>query len=218
MKFRSILFVPAHEEKKIKKAYTLNADLVVLDLESTVPDDQKDNAKNIIKSCNVNKTNTYIRINKHSDLDFVTAENFLGIFLPFTENKAQLEKIDDLLKKKESHKTDVIPILESINGLANLEEICSFKERVNIISFGSHDLAKSINLKVSEDEKEILEFRKNIVNKSKNLKKPIDTSYLNFKNLSGFEQSCMTVYELGFGGKACIHPDQVKISNRIFNK
>ena len=90
MKIRSILFVPAHEEKKIKKAYTLNADLVVLDLESTVPDDQKDNAKNIIKSCNVNKTNTYIRINKHSDLDFVTAENFLGIFLPFTENKAQL--------------------------------------------------------------------------------------------------------------------------------
>ncbi len=216
MKYRSVLFVPGHEEKKIKKAYTLNADLIVLDLESTVPEDQKDQAKKIIKECNVNKNQTYIRINNYSDLEFVTAEKFPGIFLPFTETKKQLIEVDTLLKKTEKLKTDVIPILESINGLANLEEICSFSERIQIISFGSHDLAKSINLKISEDEKEILEFRKNIVNKSKNIKSPIDTSFLNFKDLNGFEKSCNFVKKLGFGGKACIHPDQVQISNKIF--
>ncbi len=216
MKYRSVLFVPGHEEKKIKKAYTLNADLIVLDLESTVPENQKDQAKKIIKECNVNKDQTYIRINNNSDLEFVTAEKFPGIFLPFTETKKQLIEVDTLLKKTEKLKTDVIPILESINGLANLEEICSFSERIQIISFGSHDLAKSINLKISEDEKEILEFRKNIVNKSKNIKSPIDTSFLNFKDLNGFEKSCNFVRKLGFGGKACIHPDQVQISNKIF--
>ena len=216
MKYRSVLFVPGHEEKKIKKAYTLKADLVVLDLESTVPDDQKEQAKKMIKECNVKKDQTYIRINNNSDLEFVTSEKFPGIFLPFTETKKQLIEIDTLLKKTEKLETDVIPILESINGLANLEEICSFTERIKIISFGSHDLAKSINLKISEDEKEILEFRKNIVNKSKNIKSPIDTSYLNFKDLNGFEKSCNFVKKLGFGGKACIHPDQVQISNKIF--
>ena len=216
MKYRSVLFVPGHEEKKIKKAYTLKADLVVLDLESTVPDDQKEQAKKIIKECNVKKDQTYIRINNNSDLEFVTSENFPGIFLPFTETKNQLIEIDALLKKTEKLKTDIIPILESIKGLANLEEICSFSERIQIISFGSHDLAKSINLKISEDEKEILEFRKNIVNKSKNIKSPIDTSYLNFKNLSGFEVSCNLVKKLGFGGKACIHPNQIDISNKLF--
>ena len=46
MKYRSVLFVPGHEDKKIKKAYTLDADLVVIDLESTVPDDEKQNARN----------------------------------------------------------------------------------------------------------------------------------------------------------------------------
>ena len=216
MKYRSVLFVPGHEEKKIKKAYTLNADLIVLDLESTVPEDQKDQAKKIIKECNVNKDQTYIRINNNSDLEFVTSEKFPGIFLPFTETKKQLIEIDILLKKTEKLKTDIIPILESINGLANLEEICSFSERIQIISFGSHDLAKSINLKVSEDENEILEFRKNIVNKSKNIQKPIDTSYLNFKDLNGFEASCKKVKKLGFGGKACIHPNQIEISNKSF--
>ena len=147
-------------------------------------------SKKIIKECNLNKYRTYIRINHHTDLEFVTSEKFPGIFLPFTETKKQLIEIDILLKKTEKLKTDIIPILESINGLANLEEICSFSERIQIISFGSHDLAKSINLKISEDEKEILEFRKNIVNKSKNIKSPIDTSYLNFKYLNGFEKSC----------------------------
>ena len=36
------------------------------------------------------------------------------------------------------------------------------------------------------------------------------------KDLNGFEKSCNMVKKLGFGGKACIHPDQVKISNKIF--
>ena len=217
MKYRSVLFVPGHEEKKIKKAYTLSADIVVIDLESTVPKEKKDEAKEIIKSCNVNKDKTYIRIENNTDLKFVTSEKFLGIFLPFTETKKQLEDIDDTLKKNESVQTDIIPILESIKGLANLEEICSFKKRVRIISFGSHDLAKSINLKISDDEKEILEFRKNIVQKSKKILRPIDTSFLDFKDEQGFKNSCLLAKDLGFGGKACIHPNQIDISNDIFS-
>ena len=57
MKYRSVLFVPGHEEKKIKKAYTLNADLIVIDLESTVPKELKEFAKKVIKNCNTKKNN-----------------------------------------------------------------------------------------------------------------------------------------------------------------
>ena len=213
MKYRSVLFVPGHEEKKIQKAYTLDADVVVIDLESTVPEDQKENAKKIIQDCKVNKQKTYIRINSNNDLDFVTKEKFIGIFLPFTESKVQLSNIDKILKSNEKINTDIIPIIESEKGLKNLKEICEFKERIKVISFGSHDLAKSINLKVSDDEKEILSYRKLIVSHSKN---PIDTSYLNFKDLIGFEKSCNLAKSIGFGGKACIHPGQIEISNKIF--
>ena len=215
MKYRSVLFVPGHEEKKIRKAYTLNPDLIVIDLEATVPDQEKENAKKIIQTCDVNKENTYIRINSNDDLSFVCNEKFIGIFLPFTESKEQLLSIDSLLKKNETFKTDVIPIIESQKGLDSLQEICNFVERVKIISFGSHDLAKSINLKVSDNENEILEFRKLIAKFSKN---PIDTSYLNFKDIDGFKRSCKIVKDLGFGGKACIHPNQIEISNEIFNE
>ena len=213
MKYRSVLFVPGHEEKKIKKAYTLRADLIVLDLESTVPNDQKESAKKIIAECNVNKNKTYIRVNSDLDLEFVTKEKFLGIFLPFTESKTQLIKINDKLKKLESLKTDIIPIIESKKGIDNLEEICAYKERINTISFGSHDLAKSLNLKVSDSEQEILSYREAVVKYSI---KPIDTSYLNYKDVAGFERSSDLAKKLGFGGKACIHPDQIEIANKIF--
>ena len=69
-------------------------------------------------------------------MNFVTSENFPGIFLPFTESEKQLKKIENILKKNENLKTNIIPILESINGLANLQEICSFKDRVNLIPYG----------------------------------------------------------------------------------
>ena len=130
MKYRSVLFVPGHEEKKIQKAYTLDADIVVIDLESTVPKDQKENAKKIIKDCKVNKQKTYIRIDNNNDLDFVTNEEFIGIFLPFTESKGQLSNIDKILKSNEKINTDIIPIIESEKGLKNLKEICEFKERI----------------------------------------------------------------------------------------
>ena len=216
MKYISVLFVPGHEEKKIKKSYTLSADLIVIDLESTVPDNQKDRAKQIIKDCKTDKSKTYIRINSEDDLNFVTDEKFLGIFLPFTESKSQLENLDQKLTKIEKLKTDVIPIIESKKGIDNLQEICSFNKRISVVSFGSHDLAKSINLKVSDDEKELLEYRKNIVKHSSKIKKAIDTSYLNYKNTNGFLQSSKIAKNLGFGGKACIHPNQIEISNKIF--
>tara|TARA_Y100000590_G_scaffold189956_1_gene216291 strand:+ start:1794 stop:2447 length:654 start_codon:yes stop_codon:yes gene_type:complete len=216
MKYRSVLFVPGHEEKKIKKSYTLSADLIVIDLESTVPDDQKERAKQIIKDCKVDKSKTYIRINNEDDLNFITDEKFLGIFLPFTESRNQLESLDQKLTKIEKLKTDIIPIIESKKGIDNLQEICSFKQRIKVISFGSHDLANSINLEVSDDEKELLEYRKDIVKHSSKIKKAIDTSYLNYKNTNGFEESSKVAKNLGFGGKACIHPDQVEIANKIF--
>ena len=213
MKYRSVLFVPGHEEKKIKKAYTLNADLIVLDLESTVPNNLKENAKKIITDCNIDKSKTYIRVNSNHDLSFVTKEKFLGIFLPFAESKSQLIKINDELKKLEDLKTDIIPIIESKKGIDNLEEIFGYKERINTISFGSHDLAKSLNLEVSNSEQEILIYRKAMVKYSV---KPIDTSYLNYNDLIGFEKSSKLAKDLGFGGKACIHPNQIEIANKIF--
>ena len=120
----------------------------------TVPDNKKNIAKEIIKNFSVDKTKTFIRIIDESDLNFVAEEkNSKCIFLPFTETRKQLENISTGYPQLKKIKTEIIPIMESINGLANLKEICNYGERVKVVSFGSHDLAKSTNLDISPDEK-----------------------------------------------------------------
>ncbi len=49
------------------------------------------------------------------------------------------------------------------------------------------------------------------------IQKAMKESGLNFKNLDGFKSSCLIAKKMGFGGKACIHPDQIDISNKIFS-
>ena len=116
MKYRSVLFVPGHEEKKIKKAYKLNADLIVLDLESTVPDDQKEQAKKIIKECNVNKDQTiesyaHLKFDRFADITIRRSDKEKGL-----KNKPGLTFPNEIIPKIQSTDTEKSNLLNSKNS------------------------------------------------------------------------------------------------------
>ena len=46
---------------------------------------------------------------------------------------------------------------------------------------------------------------------------PIDTSFIDLEDLEGLKQSALRARNMGFQGKACIHPRQVNIVNAIFS-
>ena len=48
--FRSLIFVPGNNSRFLEKAKTLQADIVCFDLEDSVPDNEKVNARKLIKS------------------------------------------------------------------------------------------------------------------------------------------------------------------------
>jgi citrate lyase subunit beta / citryl-CoA lyase len=48
------------------------------------------------------------------------------------------------------------------------------------------------------------------------LEPPIDTVYPHFRDAEGYEARCRRSRTLGFGGRMCIHPDQVEPTNRIY--
>ena len=47
--FRSLLFVPGNNSRFLEKAKKLSADIVCFDLEDSVPDNEKKNARKLIK-------------------------------------------------------------------------------------------------------------------------------------------------------------------------
>ena len=56
--FRSLIFVPGNNPRFLEKAKSLSADIVCFDLEDSVPDKEKKNARTLIKS-ELKKRNQY---------------------------------------------------------------------------------------------------------------------------------------------------------------
>ncbi len=65
--FRSLIFVPGNNSRFLEKAKSLPADIVCFDLEDSVPDSEKKNArkliKNTLKSRSKYSSSIYVRTN-----------------------------------------------------------------------------------------------------------------------------------------------------------
>ena len=94
--FRSLIFVPGNNPRFLEKAKTLSADIVCFDLEDSVPDLEKKNARSLIK--NALKTRSqytseiYVRTNSptsgkiQDDLKEIVQKGIDGIVIPKVNN------------------------------------------------------------------------------------------------------------------------------------
>ena len=102
--FRSLIFVPGNNPRFLEKAKKIQADIVCFDLEDSVPDNEKTNARNLIKSAlksrKLYKSSVFVRTNSpasgkiHSDLKEVIQKGIDGIVVPKVNNAQELKKIE----------------------------------------------------------------------------------------------------------------------------
>jgi citrate lyase beta subunit len=111
----------------------------------------------------------------------------------------------------------IIAIVETAQGLRVAYETAA-SPRVELLMLGSVDLGVELRLEQRPDGLEILYARSQLVidSAAAEIGAPIDVVHLDFRDLAGLEESARFARSLGFGGKACIHPDQVAIVNRVF--
>jgi citrate lyase beta subunit len=111
----------------------------------------------------------------------------------------------------------VIAIVETAQGLRVAYETAA-SPRVELLMLGSVDLGVELRLEPRPDGLEILYARSQLVidSAAAEIGAPIDVVHLDFRDLAGLEESARFARSVGFGGKACIHPDQVAIVNRVF--
>src|SRR5215208_313207 len=106
--FRSLIFVPSNSERFLNKAKILNADIVCLDLEDSVPCDEKDAARHLIKSALAMRAtyqtrNIYVRINSFDsglafcDLKAIIQKGIDGIVIPKVSNDNEISAVDRIL-------------------------------------------------------------------------------------------------------------------------
>ncbi|BFH72319.1 CoA ester lyase [Sulfurisphaera javensis] len=216
--FRSQLYVPANNEKMIRKTETIKADSFIFDLEDAVPQQEKEKARELLSSIlpqlNIKESVICTRINSLStkevikDLDFVINSNVDCLVIPKTES--DISFLYKMTGKK------LIPIIETARGLVKIEDIAR-SEGIIGITWGAADLADSLKANVKSIEgSEYIRLKLVSIARTYGIS-PIDKVFFDVKDLEGFRKECELAKSFGFDGKQAIHPNQVSIANEVFS-
>jgi citrate lyase subunit beta/citryl-CoA lyase len=229
---RSFLFAPGNHARRVEKALTLDADAVILDLEDAVAIAEKPATRELVVAA-YDRPRTgqlYVRVNAvdtefcYGDFTAIVRAGLDGIILPKVENAAGLATIDWLLTQLERERglpvggIDLVPIIETARGLDQIGAILAAGTRVRHVAFGAGDFTLDVNMIWSRGESELAHARATVVTASRaaGIEAPLDTVWVDLKDLDGLEESSRTALGFGFQGKMCIHPDQVGVVNRVF--
>ena len=231
--FRSLVFVPGNNPRFLEKAKSLSGDIVCFDLEDSVPDNEKQNARTLIsKKLKERKdftTSVFVRTNSPqsgkipNDLEKVIQKGLDGIVIPKVDSAKELKKIEKIIsnleKKRKLKKIRLIPSIESALGVINCYEIASSSKRVDAIVFGIFDLLNDMQIEYTKGNPIGAKYSRYKVPVAATAAgvAAIDGIWQEIKDKKGLEHDCKLGKELGYAGKSIIHPDQIKITHKIFH-
>jgi len=232
---RTMLFVPGHNEKLLKKAANTDADALVLDLEdSCKPDSNKLLGRKVIKDTVelgiFEKFSTFVRINPREtgflfkDVSELTIEGIDGFLYPMAKSSEDIIFFSNLLTEIELSKGfepnlfNIFPVIETAGGVLNAREICEASERVIALGFGSEDFTTDLQSIRDDEGRSIFSPRAMIAFAARAESViPIDTPHINIHDMTGLEEHCIAAKTLGFGGMQILHPKEIETVHRIYS-
>jgi citrate lyase subunit beta/citryl-CoA lyase len=220
--FRSYLYAPGNDPRKIEKALASEADAVVLDLEDAVAPNRKEEARESVSEVLRSRPAkpVFVRVNApgsalaEEDIGAISGPHLSGLRLPKTESAEAVRGVAERLETL-GCEAGIQCLLESALGLELAPEISRSHERVVGISLGEADLAADLGVR---DEAGLLYARSRVVATARaaGLPGPVQSVYTNVRNTDGLKQSTEVGKNLGFVGRSAIHPAQIPAINEVF--
>ena len=169
--YRTLIFVPGIRESMIEKALAFAADVVVLDLEDSVPPGEKVAARELVRRSIPRLTGggqtVHVRVNGVSsgltrdDLAGVMCPELSGVTLAKAESAQEIRDIDVMLREEEvAHditpgSVALIPTIESAQGLLRCEEMCAASTRLVGVTLGADDYTANLGVQRTRDGEEL---------------------------------------------------------------
>ena len=230
--YRSFLFTPGNHPRRVEKVFSCGADAAILDLEDAVAVTEKTAARAMVVAA-LQRPRTcggYVRVNAmdtpfaYGDFCAVVGPGLDGIILPKVSAGWQMKAAEWLLSELERQAglpvgtIDLIPIIETGEGMANLQRIARSRTRARRMAFGAGDFTLDVGMAWTSDETELDPYRAQMVMQSRaaGLEAPVDTVWAELNNPDGLDASARRAARFGFQGKMCIHPGQIETVNRCF--
>lgn len=230
---RSLMFVPANRENMIERAHQALADVIVLDMEDSVPPAEKEAARAMVEKAvptlkAAGKT-VHVRVNHletgltRDDMAAAISADLDAIAFPKAEGGQHIRDLDVLMREQETKKQlkagaiALIPSIESAQGVLRCEEIAQASTRLAAISLGAYDYTADLGVNRTSDGRELEYARRVIVHVciAYGLQ-ALDTPYGDFRDEQGLIAETEYVKSIGMKGKYVIHPAQIEQVNRIF--
>lgn len=230
---RTMMFAPANNPKMLVTAHLYGADCVIFDLEDAVKYAEKDAARDLfaeaLKVVDYGETEIFARINPlytefgKKDVEVLVPAGLRRMRLAMTETPEQIKELDELLTKIEEENgieigaCKIQASIETPKAVMNIMEIVKASPRVVTVSFGSEDFTKALGAERTKEGKEIFLARNMVVMAAAIAGiDAIDTVWADIADEEGFRKEIKSSMNLGFVGKSCVHPSQVKIIHEMF--
>ncbi len=233
---RSLMFVPAHNERLMNSAMKVNADVLLLDIEDSVqPSENKQIARNnIIKYISEGKFKNRIifpRVNDREsgqllkDIYQLTIDGVTGFMYPKTKKGEDIYFFGKLLETVEYEKGipvgtfKIIPLIETAGAVMNIQDICTAcSNRVVAVAFGCEDFITDMQGVHDSNGESIFTARAMIAMGARaNNITPIDTVHIKVHDLEDLERNLNLAKRLGFEGMLVLNPKELELVHQYFS-
>ena len=231
---RSLMFVPAHNQKLLDSSLRRDADVLLLDIEDSVPPVDKQTArKNIlefVKRPEAQGKVIFPRVNDREsgellrDLYQLTVDGIAGFMYPKSTKEEDVYFVGKLLETIEYEKGipvgtfKLIPLIETAGAIVNIKEICTACTRVVAVAFGCEDYVTDLGGKHDPEGQSIFYARNAIVNAARFAGvAPIDTVHIKVHDLEDLERNLILSKNLGFEGMLVLNPKELPLVNQYFS-
>lgn len=243
---RTLLFVPANREDRIRKALASEADAIAIDLESATPTGEIETAREIVArvlgECGDDAVEArasrrpaiLVRVHdarspaQAQDLAAAVGPALLGILLPQVVDERDVATTETALARAEAAaalpigRTRVMPLVETASAIRRAFEIASASPRVAYMGGATSrggDLARSLGYRFTDAGLETLFLRSKVLVdvRAAGVPNPISGLWGRVDDLEGLRAFAVASRDLGYEGLMTIHPAQVPIVNAIFS-
>lgn len=231
---RSLLFVPAHNQKLLDSSLHRDADVLILDIEDSVPPGDKqiarDNIRAFVARPEVEGRLIFPRVNDREsgellkDLTQLTIEGVSGFMYPKSTKSEDVYFIGKLLETIEYEKHfpvgtfKLIPLIETAGAIVNIKEICMACHRVVAVAFGCEDYVTDLHGMHDLEGQSIFYARNAIVNAARYAGiNPIDTVHIHVHDLDDLEKNLILSKKLGFEGMLVLSPKELPLVNKYYS-
>jgi (S)-citramalyl-CoA lyase len=226
LSLKSWLFTPATKADRFGRAAEVHADALIIDLEDAVAllDKQKARtaALQYLEQPAQGRLPCAIRINApvtrtgiedlHSLLESSAAPDY--IILPKCDSPAFIRMARTLLDQA-AKDTEIIALIESAKAVEALPDIVGSEVRPIALMFGAADMEADLGAKTGWEP--LLFVRSRIVQVAASAGiVAVDSPFFDIADLEGLKKETTAARDLGFHGKAAIHPKQISVINDVF--